>query len=270
MSTNSMIARWTPLFIGSTVSFTMYGTILSQYGFYLFAFPDDKMFLKALVSSVFVLDTMSTYGALHYQWEIFIRCHKNISADCQAVIPWQAYMSMILGFHLTFVVQSFYAHRVWIMSGHNSPITAGVVALALAQLVTGMVCSGHVIRTGSTAAMFDSLATGGANAAASATCDILITSAIFYYLRLKRTDFRRREAPIERITKVFINSGLFTCMASLITLVLYCMQGRSYMIGAIGTALGKSYVNSMLAVLNARKLIRERKSTIVPMELQTL
>ncbi|KAH7912159.1 hypothetical protein BJ138DRAFT_1149084 [Hygrophoropsis aurantiaca] len=49
MSANLIIAHWAPLFIGSIISYTMYGIVLAQYGFYLFSFPDDKMSLKALL-----------------------------------------------------------------------------------------------------------------------------------------------------------------------------------------------------------------------------
>jgi regulator of sirC expression with transglutaminase-like and TPR domain len=70
--------------------------------------------------------------------------------------------------------------------------------------------------------------------------------------------------------------GLFTCMVAIAMVVLYQVQdgGLGQFYSAFpGSLLAKTYLNSMMAVLNARKAIRERQQLEVglsPMELPTI
>ncbi|KAH7922822.1 hypothetical protein BV22DRAFT_630343 [Leucogyrophana mollusca] len=270
MSDNSVVAPWIPSIIGTMLGLGMYGISLGQYAFYLHAFPVDQRALKILVALVLVMDTLSTYGVVYYHWAVLVSCHHNASLACLSFLPWQVFMAEVLGYTITVLVQSFYAHRVWIISGHNRWITTAVYVTALAQFVFGMMCFENAIRTRDVTVMYTSLDTGGTGAAISALCDILITSSIFFYLRPQRTGVRRREPTIQRLVHVFVHMGLFTCLVSLITFALYCMRGQEYFVGATGSALCKFYVNSMLAVLNARKFIQERNNTMKTIELSTL
>ncbi|KAH7928644.1 hypothetical protein BV22DRAFT_196977 [Leucogyrophana mollusca] len=267
MSESPLILAWGPSFIGSTLGLGMYGIALGQYGFYLRAFPLDHKALKILVLLIFLMDTLHTYGVISYQWGLFLFCHHNATSACLSVLPWEIFMAVVLGFGITFIVQSFFAHRVWIISGRNSWITAAVSVTALAQFVLGMICAGDVIHTKSVAVLYDSLRTAGTGAALSVVCDILITGSIFFYLRPQRSGIERRVVGIQQLIHVFVNMGLFTCLVSLVTLTLYLVQGQQILIGATGSALCKSYVNSMLAVLNARKFIRERNNATNTIEL---
>ncbi|KIK36222.1 hypothetical protein CY34DRAFT_811442 [Suillus luteus UH-Slu-Lm8-n1] len=56
--------------------------------------------------------------------------------------------------------------------------------------------------------------------------------------------------------------GFFSCMMAITVAVLYLFQdgliGQFYT-AAPGAVIGKSYMNSMMAVLNARRSIRERE-----------
>ncbi|KIK81672.1 hypothetical protein PAXRUDRAFT_747794 [Paxillus rubicundulus Ve08.2h10] len=114
---------------------------------------------------------------------------------------------------ITFMVQVFYAHRVWIISGYNRVITLVVVASTTAQFLLGLMIMGDIIRTPTFEALSFSKYTPWA-AIASATCDAMITSSVFYYLRPARTGVVRR-GNIKRLNFVFIQMGLLSFMNSL-------------------------------------------------------
>ncbi|KAG2131016.1 hypothetical protein DEU56DRAFT_814420 [Suillus clintonianus] len=61
--------------------------------------------------------------------------------------------------------------------------------------------------------------------------------------------------------RVFIQMGLFSFLVAATMFVIYQFQddviGHFYT-AAPGAVLGKTYMNSMMAVLNARKSVRER------------
>jgi len=44
--------------------------------------------------------------------------------------------------------------------------------------------------------------------------------------------------------------------------IMYLVQGSKYLLGVVGMIFARCYVNSMLAVLNARKTIRERDQNV--------
>ncbi|KAH7908906.1 hypothetical protein BJ138DRAFT_1181407 [Hygrophoropsis aurantiaca] len=258
MPETSFAQMWTPVFIGLALSMAMYGIALGQYFFYLRAFTFDPKALKVMVLLLFIMDTLHSYGMLVYFRRLLILCHHNTtSAICISVLPWELFMAVILSYLVTFVVQSFYVHRVWIISAHNRWITVTVLVTALAQFVFGMLCTGNAIRTKSVAALYTSMVTGGSAAGMSVACDTVITSSVFYYLHLKRQRVKRASTAIHQLVNVFINMGLFTCLISMVMFITYSIQGSRYLVGTPGQLLCKSYINSILAVLNARKSIRQ-------------
>ncbi|KAG0696176.1 hypothetical protein DFH29DRAFT_213865 [Suillus ampliporus] len=99
---------------------------------------------------------------------------------------------------------------------------------------------------------------------ASASCDVVITGTVWWFLQPGRTGNVRSKSRnyLKPLTRIFIHMGLFSCLVSITMVVLYQLQdGRigQFYTAAPGAVVGKSYMNSMMAVLNARKSIRERE-----------
>ncbi|KIM65761.1 hypothetical protein SCLCIDRAFT_112049, partial [Scleroderma citrinum Foug A] len=95
----------------------------------------------------------------------------------------------------------------------------------------------------------------------SAVGDAIITVSIFWYLRSSQTGVIRGENYIQKLNRIFVQMGLITFINSLMTAILYYQTtptGRC-LTAVPGSVLCKSYTNSMLAVLNARKLIRDQQ-----------
>jgi len=155
-------------------------------------------------------------------------------------------------------VQSFYAHRVWIISGNKKHITIAILVTAILQFGIGGWYTFVVLRDGTIEFLYtDPFILYGA--AVSTLCDILITGAAFKYMR--KTDLRRRVNFIQDLAVVFINMGALTCLISITVGAVYLIQSASdrYWVGAPGIAIVRGYVNSNLAVLNARWPIRQRE-----------
>ncbi|KAG0708524.1 hypothetical protein DFH29DRAFT_890636, partial [Suillus ampliporus] len=98
----------------------------------------------------------------------------------------------------------------------------------------------------------------------SALCDAFITGTIWFFLRPARSGNVRVKSMnyINKLMRIFIHMGLFSFLVATTMAVLYLFQdgfiGQFYT-AAPGAVIGKSYMNSMMAVLNARKTIRERE-----------
>ncbi|KAF8122878.1 hypothetical protein EV363DRAFT_1358546 [Boletus edulis] len=96
----------------------------------------------------------------------------------------------------------------------------------------------------------------------SAICDVLITGSVFFYLREGRREVPRSQNYFRHLTIVFINMGLFTCLVSVGWCLVYVVQGGQFFVALPTAFISKAYTNSMMAVLNARKAVREREEEL--------
>jgi len=208
MST-SFALIWAPTLVGYTVALASYGATVGQLIYYVRAFPSDRRLLKILVFTVFMCDSAHTFVSTSALYTSFIQCRRNTSLSCLLNIPLGFLAAFLIVFWVTFMVQAFYAHTVWIISGQNRVITFGVIASTTAQLVLGMMVLDNTAGT----PMFEILVNSkylAWSAFASAICDVMITSSVFYYLRPARTGFIRRGNIIKRLNLVFIQMGLLS------------------------------------------------------------
>ncbi|KAG1734595.1 hypothetical protein EDB19DRAFT_1142914 [Suillus lakei] len=79
-------------------------------------------------------------------------------------------------------------------------------------------------------------------------------------MRPARTDNIRRKSRnhVSKMMWIFVSMGLLPCIMAITVAVLDSFVGQFYT-AAPGAVIGKSYMNSMMAVLNARKSIRDRE-----------
>jgi len=166
-------------------------------------------------------------------------------------------LAVILNYFITFTVQCFYVQLLWIISGNHKLITILVVSTAIVEFVIGLVCSVQTFRHQTIQYIFTTPLIAY-SAIASTICDAIITISVVYFLRAGRPKVKLRRARfVQQLTRVTINMGLLTCVMSLITVILHAFQGENYWVEISGIILSRSYVNSILAVLNARKSIRD-------------
>ncbi|KAF8556763.1 hypothetical protein OG21DRAFT_1506166 [Imleria badia] len=263
MSTAPYQLVWGPGLIGVTVGSALYGIGVGQFVFYVRAFPRDMVQLKIMVFIVFVLDNIQTFAVTWTYYHLLIECRLKDTPGCVVYMPTLLIVSILFVYCITFIVQSFYTHRVWIISGRNRYITSAVFVSALAQLVLGLLCTAGLIHTPTYQVLF-TIEYSPLAAIASALCDAIITISIMYYLRPARTgaNRNRRGNYIRKLNAIFVQMGLLSFINSLAVAVMYYIQDNGvaqFLTAGPGIILSKTYVNSMLSVLNARKPIREEQ-----------
>ncbi|KAI6030319.1 hypothetical protein EDC04DRAFT_2711419 [Pisolithus marmoratus] len=177
-------------------------------------------------------------------------------------------------FCVAFLVQCFYAHRVWIIGRQNKLLTCGALLAATAQLVFGTLTLEDAYDSNNIATFFSN-PDSAANALISAICDAIITASVYFCLRHSENGSGLvREDPIQKLNLVFVQMGLITFTSALTTSALYYESDLvgEYFTAAPVSLLSKTYSNSMLAVLNARRRIRDRQqlALVSPSELPTL
>jgi len=259
---NSVQVMWGPGAIGFMIATAFYGAAFGQYIFYLRSFPQDSKRLKLFVFMVFCLGTIHEYALIGMYWSILISCRRSTSHECTTELPWQMVLGVFMACWIIFAVQCFYAHRVWIITEHNRLITGTICAFAATALVFGTITGSVIFVTRNPIDLFGKKWCQ-ISAVAGALCDILITGTVWWFLRPARTDnVRSKPDVLNKLTQIFVHMGLLTCIMAIAMAVLYQVQdgGLGQFYSALpGSLLAKTYLNSMMGVLNARKSIREQQ-----------
>jgi len=248
-------AAWGPGVIGLGISGVLYGTSLAQSLHYVWFFPKDPLLIKSLVLLVFISDIIHLIGTSQFYWVLVVLCHRSVATSCVTDLPWGAYIAVPINYFITFTVQGFYCHRIWIITDGQKVVTLIAALFALLQFGIGLWASAELFKKGTIEFLFTTplipLAAG-----VSTLCDVVITSTIFKHLW--RSELRRTNV-IRDLVIVFVNMGALTCVISITVGVVFLAQGDHYWVGAPAVILSRCYANSFLAVLNARRRIRERE-----------
>ncbi|KAH7923538.1 hypothetical protein BV22DRAFT_573329 [Leucogyrophana mollusca] len=253
-SSTAFVQLLIPGFIGFMISLAMYGIALGQYVHYWRTFPHDRRRVKYFVGVLVAVDTLHVYCSAAFEWSLLVPCRHNGSTACFIGLPWQSIISLFISFLVPFSVQSFYGQRIWIISGKNKVITGAIFFLAAAQIVLGsaVVVLGyrHTPLALSTPIMLAALV-------AAVAADIIISGSVYFYLRPGRFGIKRTETRIRHLTIVSINMGFLTCAIGIIAVVFLGIPQLGFAVSAAAMIIVKSHINSVLAVLNARKPKRQ-------------
>jgi len=245
----SEISAFAIQFIGSTISFVQLGVAAAQSFCYYRAFPRDKPLFKYLVVTVLILNITGTLLTSFMYWSFFSNCFRSTSPRCQA---WStaAMILLFVNFTLPFIVQSFYCHHVWIISGKNIYVTIPIILFAASSYVLGLLSiPPQQVGAFSNVGI---LKVSVARALETVLCDSMISLSIYFYLRPGRSGVRRTDTRIQSITRNFTSMGCLVCLLAASICILY-WTNSSVAIGGVATVLRSSYANSLLSILNARK-----------------
>ncbi|KAI0727622.1 hypothetical protein C8Q72DRAFT_886324 [Fomitopsis betulina] len=230
------------LMIGMFFSSTFFGITLLQTYQYYDKYWSDAWWLKSFVRAFYprpllhpltyadvfiarVLDALQLVTVVHSNWWYLIENYANPGS--LKLVPWSLGLETGLTSSIGFLVQTFFAMRVYILSRGNGWMTALIWA--------------------STAAL-----------ACSIAGDVLITLSMCYYLYLGRSGHATSDRMIHTLMKYTVNTGLLTTVSAICTIALSETHSTTYWDTIFYFVVSKCYVNSTLATLNAREKLRDR------------
>ncbi|KAI6105286.1 hypothetical protein EDD16DRAFT_1633184 [Pisolithus croceorrhizus] len=93
---------------------------------------------------------------------------------------------------------------------------------------------------------------------------MIITTSVFFYFRHSQARLLWRANYMCKLNLVFVQMGLITSSSAITLAILYFQDQLTaqYLTAAPGCMLSKAYSNSMLAVLNARKLVYNQQQAL--------
>ncbi|OJT08982.1 hypothetical protein TRAPUB_116 [Trametes pubescens] len=174
-------------------------------------------------------------------------------------------------------VQSFYAVRVWKLSGRRLYLVIPVVAFIAAEFCTYLqmtslnsfnlldvayISCGYGIRYPGTFLDLGkikvlSISINGFAAAG----DVVIAAILCTILQVSKTGFSKSNLLVNRLIVFSVNTGLLTSVCACMSLITILALPDTFVYICFFFLIGRLYSNSLMATLNARKSLRE-KSTV--------
>ncbi|TBU27838.1 hypothetical protein BD311DRAFT_865912 [Dichomitus squalens] len=229
--------------IGVAMSAMVYGvTCIQTFQYYRSAkSKEDSLFIKALVPSLWFLDSVHQALVMHVSYFYLITNYANPAALLQAV--WSIPSTIIVTGVIAFLADGFFLLRIWRLK-RNMVITANCILATVAHLATNLPYPIRFLEFRSLVEAEAQLkATGTASLAVGAAANVVISGAMVWILSQEKATTRR---------------GLLTCIFEIAALVSYLAAPSLLYNLFFEIILGKLYVNAVLTALNSRAYVGKK------------
>jgi len=238
------------------------GVLVIQVYIYALSFPHDKLPMKALVYSTFLLDVFQSCLASHFAWHAFVSGWGNSQYVMNP--PWTFKVIPPLTGLITLIVQYFFSWRIWVLAGgikYYMWILALIIvsafgsfiSLVYATIVTKVWLSKDDPKVALAFTLWGAL---------SIVCDVLITTTLVFQLYSRRSNaFGGVSHILHRAIRIAIETGAVTTVAVIVELIFIWGVSSTGWFYMMGLMLGKLYSNSLLATLNSRSATFQGSST---------
>ncbi|KAF9778874.1 hypothetical protein BJ322DRAFT_458089 [Thelephora terrestris] len=244
--------------VGSACAATLTGVVGVQTTHYFQNYPGDKPLVKLMVAVVWLLDLLHTMMIFAADWTWLIDHFNDLGFVSQ--IPWSLGVTIVLTATVTIIVHFFFAYRIYCLSRGNWLVVGPIVALAVIRLsLASASCAEMLLHPTFSEFVKKAAWVFTMGLVASSTLDVVITSCLLWYLDHARTGFMGMDQIINTLCLYTVENGLLTSVAIVTSLGCWLGMQSNLVFLAIHFVLAKLYANSLLATLNGRKRLRERK-----------
>ncbi|KZT66965.1 hypothetical protein DAEQUDRAFT_729766 [Daedalea quercina L-15889] len=252
-------------FIGIIISALMYGCTVGQVLYYIGNYKEDRWGFKLFVLFLWASDTVATVLAASFIWEYLIQDHADPTK--LTILTNEVVAEYMITTVIILVVQVYYTLAIWRLINSNMYkilVSSIVLIISLISFAFGIENTSKIAQDPHVPQVYSSIE-GPATAQPLLACiaDIYITIALSWLLQRERTMFARTDTIINTLTMWAINRGVLTSALQTAQAISYIAASKSVFYWSIfHFAGGKAYVNSALAILNARNFIRDGGKTV--------
>ncbi|KAJ7253315.1 hypothetical protein B0H12DRAFT_1051085 [Mycena haematopus] len=267
------VAQFTlPMFIGTILSWALFGILLVQVYIYFSVFRKDPAWLKLIIIFVVCLEVLETLTSTRDMTHVFGTGWGN--RDALDDVGWAWFSAPVMGSIsefliylwpyrddmslVAFVCQVFYGWRIYNIgkSRLSSASFATIALVASVQLAAGIWTGVEICRAGKFS-LFQSqnLRPTATWLAMTSVSDLLIVCCTIFFLR-NSTDpeftSKRTNSLVSRLILITVQTGGMCMLFALVNLFLFVTyKGTNYHL-AVCIELSKIYSNSILLILNSR------------------
>ncbi|KAF8525779.1 hypothetical protein BU17DRAFT_83261 [Hysterangium stoloniferum] len=238
-----------------------YGILTLQTFSYYQRYPNDRRYLKAVVGSIWILETFHIILVTYMIYEYLVTGFGDYAALQRNT--WSFNMHVGLTTIVACISQIFFVFRCWMLdrSTLNTIVSLFILGIAVIQLAFGMTCTAltFVLKHFSEFQRYTWAV--GVWLGAAALCDILVSAAIVRSLWRSRTGISRTNSLITRLILWTINTGIITSLWAILDIAAFSGAKDTLIHLFFNVMLAKLYANSLLATLNNRRTSEESSGT---------
>ncbi|KDR69438.1 hypothetical protein GALMADRAFT_920840 [Galerina marginata CBS 339.88] len=247
--------------LGTMGACILFGISLVQVYMYYTTYPKDWRFQKVIVATLTVFNTGHLVCLIHIVYYYAIEQVGN-PAGLEGIV-WSLRVQTIFNILIIVVVHGLYVHRIWRLGSHFSRIWPGFLFVLLAgATVIGVFLMIDAFRLKYFTDMHEATWVLYAIFGTTTTMDFLIAASMCYYLNKSRSGFTRTNYLVLNIMRYVLISGALTSITSLSSIVTFAVMPNNLVFLGVSFFITKLYINSYVAMLNARNSIREESSSI--------
>ncbi|KAI0756008.1 hypothetical protein C8Q80DRAFT_1125659 [Daedaleopsis nitida] len=242
------------LLIGVILCAALWGISLLQAYHYYNHYRSDPRWLKLVVAVVFVADTthqvLISYSIHWYLVQSFgnVDAISQLSGTMVTEIFVQA-VTIVL-------VQCFFVHRIWTLSGRKTYIIVPMVALISCSFALYIVFGIKACKLKTFAELSVVRALTINKNIFTVLTDISISVLMCIILHRSKTGLHRSNMMLNRLITYSVNTGLLNSACAVTGLVTFLVLRQTSVWLVMFFLIGRLYSNAMLAVLNARHELR--------------
>ncbi|KAI0732624.1 hypothetical protein C8Q72DRAFT_93281 [Fomitopsis betulina] len=259
-------------YIGVCISAVLYGITNLQVFVYFKEYRHDTLLDKLVVCWLWILDSLHLAFCVYMLYWYLITSYGNKLE--LLVVHWSFKTEIIITAIVMVCVQALYTIRVWhleetvyqISGWHRfRPISVIIVLAFLAAFAAASFLCYEVVRVNNLISVFrpsEIWRLAYYPLGTASFVDTLIATALCYLLSRCRTGFRRTDTVIMWLMFYTLNTGILTTTCTLISIILLAVfPGKLYFV-TVEFIMVKLYINSYLAMLNARSSLLHAKNRV--------
>lgn len=239
------------ILIGFAIATTLYGVTNLQVYLYYRHYTRDPLHNKLLVAFLWVLDSFTTILVAHSMYTYFVLNFNDLEADGR--IPWSFALESEVVDIITLFAQFFFGLQLWKVSRYKV-VPLLVLALALAAFALDIKVTAELFRTLSVEALGTRqiYVIGSVVQGLCFLCDVIITAGLCYHFQGVKSQSNSRGEFIDNLILYTVTRGTATAICQLMFMALNVSRPNDTFWQPFHQAVGKLYVNSVLASLNFR------------------
>ncbi|KAJ7597908.1 hypothetical protein C8J56DRAFT_921365 [Mycena floridula] len=244
-------------FWGLLVSVCLFGVTICQ----LWTYANnnrDSWHIRVLVGTLCALD----FANLILSAEIVAYYAIEHWGDVDAASLNLLYSFILLNITVTivFLVQMFFASRIFILSRRNYAATGLVVIFAIVALVLGVVSG---VTTRPQISMLDRFSPSleiisGLAHGFAVLCDVAVTVMLSRLLLGSKTGFKRTNAVIHKLLYYVVTRGVLALASQIGFLIVTILKPSALDWTTVAFCMGRIYIITMLMMLNARPDLKDQ------------
>ncbi|THU81413.1 hypothetical protein K435DRAFT_972353 [Dendrothele bispora CBS 962.96] len=251
-----------PYFYGSFIASVLFGITIVQAWIYINT-NSDRWPLRSLVGVLVVLDFVMTCLNAQILHHYLVANFGDLGIILIITTPIDVeYLLMLL---MIFVVETFFAYRVWQLQKFHWIVPALIVLCAAGGAAAGIASTvgqfqnNLVIIFEGSKQKFEV----GWNSSLSALSDIIATIALSWSFSSAKTGIKRTDTLLQKLLQYTVTRGLFVSIIQTLLVITFLVDPAKLWWTPFHLSLSKVYVITMIAMLNSRKALRAQANISV-------